>query len=548
MAPMVASVARRGRWLFGPAPDLLLGCGGAYLVVFIGLAAAADWIEALLPIGLLALPILMISVPHYGATVLRVYERDEDRRAYRFFAWWTTLPIIAWFVAGVYRESLGSWLVTLYLTWSPWHYSGQNYGIALLLLGRRGVAVAPALKRWIYASFLLSFALVFVAAHTEGATATYAPGSLAGGSYRFVRLGIPSPLAAWLVLGLLGGYAASLLVSIVGLRRAARWRDLGPALSLMGLQALWFSIPVLSRATGWWEGLAPFDPTRAEYAFLWIAIGHALQYLWVTSYYARQTGAAPRRLTYLTKCLLAGGAAWGVPTLLFGPDLLGVRAFDAGHALLAAAAVNVHHFFLDGAIWKLRDGRIARILLRPHASPAASPASRRGLGLVPALVAIAGVLYVVSTTFGALEREYGVRRASDPPDFARLRLAAERLRWVGRDDPIVRYNLAMHALRENDLDGARRDLERSLALQRSRNAWIALGVVEQRAGAFRKALRAYDSALGLDPASVLAWSRKAQVLVRLGDLGQARAALMRALALAPERLDLARRLAELGRG
>jgi hypothetical protein len=541
---MVASAPSRP-WLFGPVPDLLLGCGGLYLGVFLALAVAGDWIEALLPLGLLAIPILALSVPHYGATLLRVYARKEDRSAYRLAALWATWPLALWFVAGVRDEWLGSALITLYLTWSPWHYSGQNYGIALLLLGRRGVDVSAPQRRWLYASFLLSFALVFVAVHAEGASAAYAPGSLAGASYRFLRLGIAAPVATWLVLALSLAYTLALAVVVTGLRRRARWRALAPALCVVALQALWFALPVLSRTTGWLDRLPPFDPTRFEYAFLWIALAHALQYLWVATCFAGHSGAAPRRASYFGKCLLTGAALWGAPTLLFGPDLLGVRAFDAGHALLAAAVVNVHHFVLDGAIWKLRDGRIARILLRPQPTapePAPSPAR---LGLARALVASAGALYAVTVLVGAFEGEYGVRRASSPPDFARLRVAAERLRWVGRDDPSVRYNLAMHALREDHLDLARRDLQRSLELQRTQHAWLALGVVEQRAGDLMQALRAYDAALELDPSSVAAWSRKAQVFVRMGELAQARDALERALALAPERLDPKQRLAEL---
>jgi hypothetical protein len=543
MSRMQANAARG--WLYGPVPDLLLGCGGVYLMIFAAQVAAGDWIEAALPIGLLALPILFTSVPHYGATLLRVYERAEDRSAYRLFALWSTLPICAWFIGGVYDLTLGSWLVTLYLTWSPWHYSGQNYGIALMFLHRRGVPVPPNVKRWLYASFALSFLLVFLAAHTERANALYAPGSLQGASYQFHGLGIPARLTVTLLLPMFAGYVGCLLIAITELRRAASWRALGPTLGVIALQALWFSIPVLSRATGWLDRLAPFDPARFEYAFVWIAIGHALQYLWVTTFYARQSSAGLRFSPYLFKCLLAGSAVWGVPILLFGPDLLGVRGFEAGHALLAAAAVNVHHFVLDGAIWKLRDGRIARILLRPReaADAALSPAR---VGLAWGLVGAAGVVYAVATVIGSLEFEYGVRRANgENPDFARMRVAAERLRWVGRDDPGLRYNLAMDALRGQDLAGARGDLQRSLALQQSPHAWLALGVVEQRSGALRDALDAYDAALALDPKSVAAWSRKSQVWLRLGDRARAKESLVRALELAPERIDLRERLAKL---
>jgi tetratricopeptide (TPR) repeat protein len=540
---MQAQAAARGGWLFGPVPDLLLGCGGLYLAIFAAQVAAGDWIEAMLPIGLLALPILVTSVPHYGATLLRVYERSEDRRAYRAFALWTTLPICLWFVGGVYDLTLGSWLVTLYLTWSPWHYSGQNYGIALMFLHRRGVTVTPAVKRWLYASFALSFAMVFLAIHTQGANAAYAPGTLSGASYQFLRIGLPPSITAPLLLAVLAAYAACLAAAVAGLRRQAGWRALGPALALIALQALWFSLPVLSRATGWLHRLPPFDAARFEYAFLWIAIGHALQYLWVTRYYTGRSGGESRFAPYLVKCLLAGAAVWGVPILLFGPDLLGARAFEAGHALLAAAAVNVHHFVLDGAIWKLRDGRIARVLLRPR-EPGPPPQPAR-VGLAWGLVALVGVAYAIATVLGSLEFEYGVRRAGDPPDFARMRVAAERLRWVGRDDAGLRYNLAMESLRQSDLASARGDLRRSLALQESPHAWLALGVVEQRSGAWQEALRAYDEVLRLDAASVAAWSRKAQVWLRLREPERAREALQRALELAPERIDLRERLAKL---
>jgi hypothetical protein len=239
------------------------------------------------------------------------------------------------------------------------------------------------------ASFALSFATVFLAAHTQGANATYAPGTLAGASYQFLRLGISPRIAGPLLLLIFAAYAVCLVAAIGGLRRQGSWRALGPALALVALQALWFSIPVLSRATGWGHRLAPFDSARFEYAFLWIAIGHALQYLWVTRYYTGRSGGESRFVPYLGKCLLAGAAVWGVPILLFGPDLLGARAFEAGHALLAAAAVNVHHFVLDGAIWKLRDGRIARILLRPR-EPQPAPLPGR-VGLAWGLVALAGV-------------------------------------------------------------------------------------------------------------------------------------------------------------
>ena len=59
-------------------------------------------------------------------------------------------------------DLVGSLLITLYLMWSPWHYMGQNYGIALMFLGRRGIRIDPNIKRLIHLSFITSFLLALI--------------------------------------------------------------------------------------------------------------------------------------------------------------------------------------------------------------------------------------------------------------------------------------------------------------------------------------------------------------------------------------------------
>ena len=355
----------RAGWLFGPVPDLLFGCGGLYLCALLAFAiggaglrdaeAGMHWLGPLL--------VLMIGAPHYGATILRVYEQRADRRAYVFFAVHATLLIAGAFVFGLYQRPVAVFLITLYLTWSPWHYSGQNYGIALMFLGRRGVGVDATTKRFFYTSFLLSYAIAFLGTHALGQSTTYAPASLDGATYRLIRLGIPQAIFEPALLAVCGAYLATVGIAIRRLARAGSWSDLAPALSIVALQAVWFSIPALFRMSGLFTDLAPFDPRLGEYAFLWIAIGHALQYLWVTRFFASAANPSEGTASYYGKTLLAGGAIWGIPLIAFGPDLLGVRAVDAGLGLLVAAGVNVHHFVLDGAIWKLRQGRIANVLI-----------------------------------------------------------------------------------------------------------------------------------------------------------------------------------------
>ena len=76
--------------------------------------------------------------------------------------------------------------------------------------------------------------------------------------------------------------------------------------------------------------------------------------------------------------LVAGGIALFVP----GPWITSyLFQFDfTTSVLIFTAVVNIHHFILDGAVWKLRDGRIAALLIdsqRRASTTAAGAGTRR---------------------------------------------------------------------------------------------------------------------------------------------------------------------------
>lgn len=542
-------------WLYGPAVDLLFGCGGLYLVAFALLWSVGPPMAQTIHLGVLPLAVLALSLPHYGATLLRVYERREDRRHYAFFAVAATALVWGWFAIGVYAAGVGSALVTLYLTWSPWHYSGQNYGVGMLLLRRAGVVVSPFARRMLWSSFLLSFALVAVSIHAALPGAAYTPtvtSPLAEGAFAFEPLGLPMRWLAPLLLAIGAGYVATTTVAFSALARVARASALVPMFAVVALQALWFSLPVLASVTTIGASVLPLGAAHRGYVLLWVALGHSLQYVWITTWFA-VPGASPRaRARYWSRSFLVGAAAFGAPSLLFAPELFGRHAFETGLGLLVTAAVNVHHFILDGAIWKLRDGRIARILLGPRGSaaqpiPAPTPARRWGKALVWGSIGAVGVAYAAFSAVGTLELEYGFRRALDPPDVQRLRTAARRLERVGHAHPALYLNLGILAERAGDLATAQREAERSLALAPSPEGWLLLGSVYARASRWDAAAQAYEEVLALAPDHLVALSELATVSQRRGDLARAESALRRATRVAPERPQLRERLAAVQR-
>lgn len=506
---MPAAESRAERWLFGPVPDLVLGCGLGYAALFLFQAFDGATMRTWLPVGLGPLFLLVAGTPHYGATLLRVYERPEERRRYRFFTVYTTIALSALFLVSLRSGLVGSWLLTIYLTWSPWHYGGQNYGLAVMFLRRRGIDVPLRAKRLLYASFVLSFALAFLAVHS----AAYSGGSYAPDAYResadsvsllayhFLPLGIPAAVTGPLIAVTFAAYLVCLVGAASLLLRSGRVRDLVPSAALVATQALWFSVPVVVQ---YWTLLPGVEPLRVEfsrYAFIWIAFGHSVQYLWVTAYFAKRQPAFEGARVWYAKCLVAGAAAWGVPALLFGPHLLGGPEYRGGLHLLIASVVNLHHFLLDGAIWKLRDGRVARILIRPsdETTAALAPAGAGRLAWVRPLVYAGGLLSVVAITVSAVENEYGWARALARRDEARMVEAAQRLWLVGRPNSQIEIDLGSLAAERGDFERALVHLERSIAIHPLPKAFYLRGLIYERRREWSRAIESFEIASTLMP-------------------------------------------------
>jgi tetratricopeptide (TPR) repeat protein len=542
MAQAASAPGRAQPWLFGPLPDLLIGCGLLYAIALPAFFVYGSGIRALQSEALMPVLVLLVSLPHYGATLLRVYERKEDRRLYRRFAIHASLALFAVFVVALHAPLVAALLTTLYLTWSPWHYTAQNYGLASMFLRRRGAAVSPLLGRSLRLSFVFSYGLVFLWMHTgEGTPADYAV-PLAGDTARFVGLGIPHAVSLPLGAVLLAGYLASLTSTLVLILRAATLRAVAPTLALLLTQVLWFSLPIAVPLLGLAIGLDPLDWSQRAYYFGWIAIGHASQYLWVTAYYARRGSGWPGFGTYLLKAGLAATAVWVLPIVLFSPEALGTYSFDAGLAMLVASAANIHHFILDGVIWKLRSRPVASVLIE-GAGPAPAPAAPvkpehpwlRGLAW-----SVLGCLLAIRL-FWSWELLYVYPRAVARQDFDAAARAFDRLAWFGYDDASRRRDLGW-ALFPRAPESALVQFERSIALHPSAKSWGSIANLHANRGDWAAALAAYEEGLAIAPADPDLLSNAGLAALQLGEPERARRLLERAEQLRPSDAANQRRL------
>ena len=409
------AVDARQLWVYNSWLDMIVGCGAwsAPLLLLAYFSLASNTLQWSIAFYGLA---LFLNYPHYMATVYRAYHRAEDFHKYRVFTVHITLLLLATAVVSHFWFRALPLLFTLYVTWSPWHYSGQNYGILMMFARRAGAQPENAERRALYAAFLLSYAILFVNFHTGPSTDPL-----------FLSLNLPGVVSSQLLIVLAIAFVACSAYGLSRLIGQAGWRAMVPSLTLFSTQFLWFLLPtVLSLGDG-------FHVPQSRYSTGVLAVMHSAQYLWITSYYARREANAEghqrwRPLAYFA-VLVAGGIALFVP----GPWITShVFHFDFTRSfLIFTALVNLHHFILDGAIWKLRDGRIASLLLNSQAriSDAATDA---GNGL------LASLRWLVGSSSGARSLRVGT--------------AVALLAWGTVDQ--VRYYFALHGDNLADLQRA----------------------------------------------------------------------------------------------
>ena len=335
----------RSAWIYRPWLDLTVGCGAwsAPLLLLVYVLAAPDVQTWALAFYALA---LVFNYPHFMATIYRAYGSRQEFSKYRVFTVHFTVFLLVTGVLVHLSPTLAPWLFTVYITWSPWHYTGQNYGLLMMFARRNGAAPTAGERRALYGSFVASYVMLFLSFHSGLSLDRFV-----------ISLGIPNALAFW------GQLVAAAMFVVLGV--GALWRftrriglaAMSAPLTLFVTQVLWFVLPTaLERGYG-------LDIPQARYSSGMLAILHATQYLWITSYYARREAAGQgvwRPWSYFL-ALVVGGIALFIP----GPWLVSyVFRYDfATSFMMFTALVNIHHFILDGAIWKLRDGRIAALLL-----------------------------------------------------------------------------------------------------------------------------------------------------------------------------------------
>ena len=497
-------------WIYGPWIDMLVGCGAwsAPLLILTGYVAASRASSWSFAFYLLA---LLFNYPHFMATIYRAYHSYDEFTKYRFF---TVHIAILLALAGLLTHlwyPLLPWIFTLYICWSPWHYTGQNYGLLMMFTRRAGLSPTDAERQTLHLSFIASFLLLMLSFHTGRSADSL-----------ILSLDLPAKFTLPARAMLVAFFLAASGWALASLARRASWRALLPSATLVTTQFLWFLLPALI------ELISGREISQTRYSSGILAVLHSTQYLWITNYYQKKEARAQGNLSWsfprYLLTLVAGGIALFVP----GPWIVS-RVFHADFAasfLTFTALVNLHHFLLDGAIWKLRDSRIASFLLHKRETGkevAVQPRSRFAAathwlaGATPAARAVRIAAVLVLLLWGGIDRLH-FYWANVSTSFSSLRRAAS----LNPNNSVLEMRLAHAAEAAGDRDASLAALRQAATLnpdQKSLQEAYARGLIT--AGRDADAYELYRKLLARSPHDVDSLVNYGLLAQRLGHTEEA---------------------------
>ncbi len=341
--------ALRGKMFVNPLFDYMLIGGGFSLVVSAALIARGG--ASIVSTGLIPYIVFVSTMAHFASSTVRLYSKPGAFRSLPFLTMGLPLvSLVVLLVAIRFAGQLGPHMQSLYLTWSPYHYAAQAYGLAVMYSYRSGCALSPTNKKLLWWVAMSPFFYAFLFSSSSGAR-WLLPDAW------FANAGLVQPMAAlqWVLRIVVFSSPLVFLVRV--------WQS----------DRSWFPVigVVLLFSNGiWWLVLSPLD------AFVWATIFHGIQYMAIVIiFHMREQMLQPQNtrgpvfhaVKFYGLSLVLGYGLFRVLPLAFttvGFDL--VETF-----FLVTAAINIHHFVVDAFIWRLKPTDGNRAIVR-EGSPVAA--------------------------------------------------------------------------------------------------------------------------------------------------------------------------------
>lgn len=333
-----------GRMFVNPLFDYLL-IGGVLSLLAIPFLPPLDQMLGADQGYQLAALVLVANSAHFAASTVRLYTKKGMFAASPFHT--MLLPLVFLLVVGagvISDQFVGKNLFRLYLTWSPYHYAAQTFGLAMMYGHRSGSKLQSGDTRLLYWTAMLPFLYAFMSTGSSGISWFIPPEW-----FDAHPLASEVRVATSRILGVMTFAVPAYLF--------ARMRMGGRT----GLPLISYAI-LLSNGI-WWIAFTYIQ------AFGWVTVAHSVQYLAIVLiFHVRESGADAAGtggvvrsvLGFYAKCLVLGYLLFQVL-----PHAYAAIGFPLASSLLVvAAAINIHHFVVDRVIWRQRKDPNMQVVVR----------------------------------------------------------------------------------------------------------------------------------------------------------------------------------------
>jgi hypothetical protein len=285
------------------------------------------------------------NAPHFSATHYRLYRSRATMRQFPYTAFLAPLAVaLGVWASLVYPARISPYFIKLYLLWSPYHYSGQAVGLTVLYARRSGFRLSRPM-RWTLSAFVYGTFVTAAARVEAGLT------KLSYFGIVYPTLGLPKeiPQAAELLMAVAG------VTFLILLAFRSLWERRLPSPILLVPAAAHFVWFIPGPSVGTFFALIPFF--------------HGIQYLLVAGYLqlnerGRTTEWRWFRISREVFLWTAFNVLGGFCLLRWLPQAVAMSSnLDPLFVLpVVIAGVQIHHFFVDGVVWKLRNPRVSSLL------------------------------------------------------------------------------------------------------------------------------------------------------------------------------------------
>jgi hypothetical protein len=321
--------------MVNPVVDYLFVGGAITIPIFI----ATYYFPSLTPTSdsVVLRTFILFNGAHFAASTLRLYTKPGAKKEFPLLSW--AFPVVCLVAVGfgLWSPVIGRNITALYFTWSPFHYAMQTYGLAVMFSMMSGAKLDSRDKTQMWLVCLLPF---FYAVLT----------SPDGGLSWFVSrqwLATVPPL-----MFLYRGTVTVVTAAAILLPFSLFWqmhRMRGKSVPLIAL------VLQLTNAM-WWLGTTYLN------AWFWTAMLHSIQYLIVVvQRHVTEQMARPDRSGPLHRPAIYAAGFYGISfalavILFFLTPLMYVPfGYTPTQSFtMMTWVINLHHFIVDGFIWRTK--------------------------------------------------------------------------------------------------------------------------------------------------------------------------------------------------